>query len=102
MAFFARACLLTILAEGLFFFVLGERSLRGQALLAAANACTNLLLNGGFALFPSAYRAIFFWEALVVLAEYRILQGDLGQGARLFLKVLAANCLSFGLGQLFF
>ena len=99
-----KACLLTVLLETGFFYLLGYREKDDLTIVACANVVTNLTLNLTIALFlsggPGLWLALL--EGLVVLAEYLIYARAFGASGKLFLQTLAANALSYGVGVLLF
>ncbi len=98
------ACLLTVLIEGAFFALLGYRDRFSITVIICANVITNLLLNLTiwFAFSDDPGLLIYPMECLVVLAEYGVYSAAFGRGRKLFLLVLAANCISYFAGLLIF
>ena len=99
-----KACLLTVLLETGFFYLLGYREKDDLTIVACANVITNLTLNLTIALLfpegPGLWLALM--EGIVVLAEYLIYARAFGASGKLFLQTLAANALSYGVGVLLF
>lgn len=100
---FLLACVLTVFLEGVFFFVLGYRNIWEQSVIACANVITNLLLNlvMSVSMFPRE-PFIYVMEALAVITEYLIYRRAFGPSRRLFALTLAANIISYGIGQILF
>ena len=96
------ACLLTVVLEGAFLTLCGYRDRFSLTVVVCANIITNLLLNLALWRFPGAYTWILPLELCVVAAEYAIYAVAFGQSWKLFFLTLAANCISFGVGLLFF
>ena len=96
------ACLLTVLIEGGFLALLGYRDRFSLIVIVCANVITNLLLNLALWRFPGAYVWILPLEVCVAAAEYGIYAFAFGKTWKLFFLTLAANCISFGVGLLFF
>ena len=96
------ACALTILIETPFLALLGLRRRHELAVVASANAVTNLLLNLFLSVCPfwAALPAILLPELAVTAAEYGIFRLAFGQKRGLFAVTLSANALSFCLGLL--
>ena len=95
-----KACLLTVLIETGFFYLLGYREKDDPVIVACANVVTNLSLNLLIALaFPrGAGLWLILLEAAVVAVEYLIFARAFGPSKKLFWQTLAANALSFGTG----
>lgn len=98
------ACALTILIETPVLAFWGLRRGNELAVVASANAVTNLLLNLFLYLCPfwAALPAILLPEAAVTAAEYGLFRLAFGRMRGLLAVTLAANALSFGLGLLIF
>ena len=96
------ACLLTVVLEGAFLTLFGYRDRFSLTVIVCATVITNLLLNLALWRFPGAYTWILPLELCVVAAEYAIYAVAFGQSWKLFFLTLAANCISFGVGLLFF
>lgn len=101
----AIACVLTVLIENSFFWLLGYRSLREQIIVAVVNIITNITLN--LVLVPfydfidwGMWVVVFFLEVIVVLVEFALYAYFWKPSVRLFLLTFFANCLSFGVGLL--
>lgn len=98
------ACLITVIIETLFFFLFGYRKGEDMLIIVCCNVVTNLLLNLIIQLLfhgnPGAY--IYLLETLVVLTEFLIYSAAYGKNFKLFCLVLAANCLTYGIGLLIF
>ena len=99
---FLKACLLTVLIEGIWFWLLGYRSCYRLWVIVLVNVITNLSLNYlNFFVFRSyAMRIILLLEAIVVAWEYFMYRAAFGREKGLFLKTLGANVLSYGTGLL--
>ena len=100
-----KACLLTVLIETVLFYLFGYRTKDDITIVACTNVVTNLSLNLILAI--SGTRAAYWntvvpLELAVVLAELLIYARAFGPSRALFWRVLAANALSFGIGQLLF
>ena len=93
-----RACVLTVVLEAIVFLALGARTLREHQILCLVNILTNLSLNLLLQLQPALYGYILLLELLVVLIEYLLLKGELGQGFSLLWKVAAALAFSYFIG----
>ena len=95
-----KACLLTVLLETGFFYLLGYRKKDDMTIVACANVITNLILNLTIALlFPGGPGSwLFLMEIAVVIAEYIIYAKAFGATNRLFGQTLAANVLSYTAG----
>ena len=100
------ACLLTIVIETLFFAAIGYRDRVFLLLCVLANAATNLSPNLILQLLYTwgvdLTVAVYPLEALAVAVEFGIFAAVRGRSLRLFLLVLAANCLSYGIGLLLY
>lgn len=96
------ACALTVLIETPVLALWGLRRWNELAVVASANAVTNLLLNLFLFGFPAwaALPAVLLPEAAVTVAEYGLFRLAFGQARGLLPVTLAANALSFGLGLL--
>lgn len=96
------ACILTLVIETAFFVLLGLRKRDDLILVAAVNVATNLALNLFIAqVFRGGAGAwIYSMELCVVIAEYAFYSRAWGRSRPLFLKVIAANVLSYGSGLL--
>ena len=100
-----KACLLTVLIETVLFYLFGYRTKDDITIVACTNVVTNLSLNLILAI--SGTRAAYWnivvpLELAVVLTELLIYARAFGPSRALFWRVLAANALSFGIGQLLF
>ncbi len=94
------ACLLTVLIEAPLMYLFGLRGRDELTVVVCANIATNLTMNlilGVTGLLPAAV----FLEAAAVFAEYRVYRLCAADVPRLFLKTLAANAASLGLGLIF-
>ncbi len=97
------ACVLTVLIETPVFLLAGYRSRDEILIVVCANVASNLLLNLTVAyLLPGRIAAAYALELVVLAAEYAAYALAFGRSKKLFLLTLAANCLSFGFGLLFF
>ena len=98
----AKACILTVAIECLFFWLLGRRTGPEQAVIALTNVVTNLSLNLFLSLVPSAYYApwIYLLELTVVAAEYLIYKKAFGVSRWLLLQVFCANLITYCTGLL--
>lgn len=96
------ACALTVLIETPVLALWGLRRGNELAVVASANAVTNLLLNLFLFEFPAwaALPAVLLPEAAVTAAEYGLFRLSFGRMRGLLPVTLAANALSFGLGLL--
>ncbi len=97
-------CLLTVLIEGVFFFLLGYRDRDSITVIVCANVITNLLLNLAILFLFSGAPGLWIYpmEAAVVAAEFVIYAFAFGAGWKVFFLTLAANCISYGFGLLIF
>jgi len=104
MFYLLAPCLLTVLVEALFFALCGYRDRLDLSIVVYANIITNLSLN--LILILCGATGLLSWviplECVVVIAEYLIYTRAFGATKRLFLITIAANALSFGIGQLLF
>lgn len=96
------ACALTVLLESPVLALWGLRRWNELAVVASANAVTNLLLNLFLGLCPAwaALPAVLLPEAAVVAAEYGLFRLAFGRRRGLFAVTLGANVLSYTLGLL--
>ena len=101
MSHIVLACILTVLIETPFLALWGYREREDLAIIACANAFTNLLLNLSFLLFlPWTPLGIAAGELAVLALECAIYARAFGPSARLFFLTLLANALSLSLGLL--
>lgn len=102
MSHIVLACILTVLIETPFLALWGGyRGREDLAIIACANAFTNLLLNLSFLLFlPWTPLGIAAGELAVLALECAIYARAFGPSARLFFLTLLANALSLSLGLL--
>ncbi len=101
MSHIVLACILTVLIETPFLALWGDRGREDLAIIACANAFTNLLLNLSFLLFlPWTPLGIAAGELAVLALECAIYARAFGPSARLFFLTLLANALSLSLGLL--
>ncbi len=99
----AFACILTVLIEGVFFFLTGSRSVYEGIVISCANVITNLLLNL-FTTITGLYNPVILavLETLAVISEYFIYRKAFVKRDGLFVRTLLANVLSFCLGLVIF
>ena len=99
----ALACLLTVLIETAFLYIVGFRTRYAGTVVVCANVITNLLVNLCLAV-TGLYGVLILavLESLAVATEYGIYVSAFGREEKLFIKSLAANVISFLSGFLFF
>ena len=98
-----EACLLTMVAETLFFALWKDyRRWAFLALCLAVNMATNLTLNTLLLMLPWSPLIVYPLETAVVAVEYGVYAYALGRSRRLFLLTLGANALSYSLGGLLY
>ena len=100
-----KACLLTVLIETVLFYMFGYREKDDITIVACANVVTTLSLNLILAVCGARstyWNYVVPLELIVVFAEFLIYTRAFGPSKKLFLLTLAANALSFGIGQLLF
>ena len=98
------ACALTVIIEVPFLAMFGFRSREDVAVTVCTNVVTNLLLN---LIIQLAFRGtpggwIYPMELAVVLAEFFIYAEAFEKSWKMLGLTAAANCISYGIGLLFF
>ena len=96
------ACILTVIIEVGFFFLLEYRKTLDLGIIALTNVVTNVALNTFLDLVPDAFDVpwLIILELLVVAAEYLIYRKAFGPSRRLLILTFFANVLSFFIGAL--
>jgi hypothetical protein len=99
---YIKACLLTVITECAYFWLLGYRGKYKQSVIALSNVVTNLSLNTFLSFVPWMYYRpwIFIPEAIVVAVEYLIYRYAFESDKLLLFKVFLANVITYSLGVL--
>lgn len=95
------ACALTVLIETGFFALCGYHKGEQIAVIVCVNIVTNLTLNLLLRyVLPYTVPAVLALELGVLAVEYAVCALAFGRSGRLFLLIMLANLISFGLGGL--